>query len=195
MQTPRISTPRLILTPLEPSDAPAMFEYRSDPDVCRFQGYEPASLGDTEAFLAEQIPKDFLEAGQWHSLAIRLQESTLLIGDIALRIPAQKPQQAEIGFTLAPSHQGQGYATEAVSALLTYLLVTLQKHRVFASVDPRNQACLSLLRRVGMRQEAHFRQSLWFKGEWTDDVVFGILRAEWANRLSQKNDLNRDNPS
>jgi RimJ/RimL family protein N-acetyltransferase len=39
-----------------------------------------------------------------------------------------------------------------------------------------------LLKRVGMRQEAHLRQSLWFKGEWVDDMVFGILETEWKNR-------------
>ena len=38
---------------------------------------------------------------------------------------------------------------------------------------------MALLRRVGMRQEAHFRESLWFKGEWADDVVFAILQSEW----------------
>jgi RimJ/RimL family protein N-acetyltransferase len=30
-----------------------------------------------------------------------------------------------------------------------------------------------------MRQEALFRESFWFKGEWTDDLVFAILRSEW----------------
>jgi RimJ/RimL family protein N-acetyltransferase len=30
-----------------------------------------------------------------------------------------------------------------------------------------------------MRQEAHFRKSLWFKGEWVDDVVFAVLASEW----------------
>jgi RimJ/RimL family protein N-acetyltransferase len=33
-----------------------------------------------------------------------------------------------------------------------------------------------------MRQEAHFRESLWFKGEWADDVVFAILESEWQER-------------
>ena len=40
-------------------------------------------------------------------------------------------------------------------------------------------ASLALLRRAGMRQEAHFMESYWSKGEWADDVVFGILEREW----------------
>jgi RimJ/RimL family protein N-acetyltransferase len=66
-----------------------------------------------------------------------------------------------------------------VVALLDYLFTVLNKHRVFASVDPRNEASMALLRSVGMRQEAHFRQSLFWKGEWVDDVVLGLLRSEW----------------
>lgn len=65
--------------------------------------------------------------------------------------------------------------------MIGYLLGPVQKHRVFASVDPRNTRSLALLERVGMRQEAHFRESLWFKGEWVDDVVFAILAAEWRD--------------
>jgi len=50
---------------------------------------------------------------------------------------------------------------------------------VFCSVDPRNQSCLKLLQKVGMRREAHMVESLWIKGAWVDDVVFGILKKEW----------------
>jgi RimJ/RimL family protein N-acetyltransferase len=49
----------------------------------------------------------------------------------------------------------------------------------FASVDPRNQPSVALLEKVGMRQEAHFRQSLFWRGEWVDDIVFAMLRSEW----------------
>ena len=30
-----------------------------------------------------------------------------------------------------------------------------------------------------MRREARFRESLWFKGGWVDDVIYAILRSEW----------------
>jgi RimJ/RimL family protein N-acetyltransferase len=106
----------------------------------------------------------------------------LLIGDIGAHFMSDDPRQVEIGFTVAPTYQGQGFGTEAVSGLLDYLLNSVQKHRVFASVDPRNEPCIALLRRVGMREEAHFRESLWFKGDWVDDMAFGILESEWEDR-------------
>ena len=87
--------------------------------------------------------------------------------------------------TLAPEFQRQGYAAEAFRALLSYLFGTMGKHRVFGSVDPANTASIALVRRVGMRQEAHLVKSLWFRGDWVDDVIFALLEEEWDLQTSQ----------
>jgi hypothetical protein len=55
----------------------------------------------------------------------------------------------------------------------------LGRHRIHASVDPRNLASMTMLRALGMRQEAHHRESLWLRGEWVDDVIFAMLASEW----------------
>jgi len=183
---PEILTRRLRLTRLVASDAPALFEYRSDPEVCRYQTFEPGSLADAESFIASLLPVVFDTAGSWFQFAIRLRGSDLAIGDIGAHFMAHDPRQVEIGVTVAPARQGQGIGSEAVSGLIDHLLVDCQKHRVFASVDPRNEASVRLLERVGMRREAHFRQSLWFKGAWVDDMVFGVLASEWAARRAER---------
>ena len=56
-----------------------------------------------------------------------------------------------------------------------------ERHRIQASVDPRNVASMALLRSLGMRQEAHFRESLWLQDAWVDDVVFAMLAREWPS--------------
>ena len=119
--------------------------------------------------------------GTWFQLGVRLRESAALVGDLGVHF-FEDGRQVEVGFTLAPDSQGRGLGTEAVVGLLDYLFRHLHKHRVSASVDPRNERSLRLLRRVGMRQEAHFLQSLHFKGEWADDTVFAILASEWSAR-------------
>jgi RimJ/RimL family protein N-acetyltransferase len=182
LEGPEITTQRLLLSQLVPSNALAMYGYRSDPEVCRYQTFEPNSVADVEAFIDNLQSNAFDMAGSWFQFAILLKESGLLVGDIGAHFIADDPRQVEIGFTIAPVHQGLGFGTESVTGLLNYLLVTCQKHRVFASVDPRNEPSIALLKRVGMREEAHFRKSLWFKGEWVDDIVFGILRSEWKRQ-------------
>ena len=52
-------------------------------------------------------------------------------------------------------------------------------HRVVAELDPRNTPSIRLCRRLGMREEAHFVQDLWFKGAWADTGVFAMLESEW----------------
>jgi RimJ/RimL family protein N-acetyltransferase len=109
-----------------------------------------------------------------------------LIGDCGIHVLKSDPRIVEIAITIAPDCQSRGYATEAVNALLDHLLVRLGKHRVFASVDPRNLNSMALMQRIGLRKEAHFVQSLWFKGGWTDDVVFAMLAGEWRSQPSKK---------
>ena len=41
---------------------------------------------------------------------------------------------------------------------------------------------MRLLQRVGMRREAHLIQSVRFKSEWADDIVFAVLASEWRGR-------------
>jgi RimJ/RimL family protein N-acetyltransferase len=94
---------------------------------------------------------------------------------------------AEIGITIAPAFQGNGYATEALNAVLNLLFVQLGKHRVFASVDPCNLRSMALMKRLGLRQEAHFVRGLWFKDGWVDDVVFAMLDDEWRVKQNTGN--------
>ena len=54
---------------------------------------------------------------------------------------------------------------------------------VTATCDARNAVSAGVLERLGMRREGHLRESTWAKGEWTDDLVFGLLAHEWFDQL------------
>jgi RimJ/RimL family protein N-acetyltransferase len=176
---PDILSERLRINDLTPDDAPALFHYRSHPDVARFQSWLPESVDAVRAFIARNTATAFGQNDSWYQLAVRSASTGQLIGDLGVHF-MKDGHQVEIGFTIAPAHQRQRFGTLAVETLLQYLFTVMQKHRVFASVDPRNEPSLALLTRVGMREEAHFRQSLFWKGEWMDDVIFARLRSEWA---------------
>lgn len=172
---------RVKLRRFRPGDAAAFAAYRSDPAVARYQGWDaPYSLRQAEQFTAELATADPDTPGSWFQFAIAgLADDSVLLGDCGAGVQLDDPRQVEIGFTLAPAHQGHGYAAEAVRLLLGYLFGPLGKHRVFATCDPRNAASARLLRRSGFRQEGHHRQSTWAKGEWADDLTFAILAGEW----------------
>jgi RimJ/RimL family protein N-acetyltransferase len=114
----------------------------------------------------------------WFQYAIELKADRFLVGDVGVSLH-ENLMQAELGFTLAGDRQGHGYATEAVRAVLGDLFERRGLHRVSAECDARNDRSARLLRRLGFVQEGHLRQATWLKGEWTDDLVFGLLAAEW----------------
>ncbi len=177
-------TERLVLRELRAADADAMFAYRADPEIMRYQSWEPQSLDDVRAFIAGLATSEPYAPGTWRQLAITLRATGELIGDCGVHVPQHAVEQAEFGITLASAYQGQGYAAEVIQALLRLAFDTLGKHRVFGSVDPRNAASVALMRRTGFRQEAHFVESLRFKGDWADDVVFAMLAREWRAKAA-----------
>lgn len=174
-------TPRLTLRPLRAGDAVALFQYRSHEQVARFQGWVPESVDDAAEFLAKQLQVGWLQPDSWFQLGIEGREGSALIGDLGVHTP-EDPRQVELGVSLAPAAQGKGLATEALRGLIDHLFGSEAIHRIFASVDPDNTAACALLARLGMRCEAHFRQSYWTGDRWVDDVVFAVLRGEWQSR-------------
>jgi len=181
-----LATVRLRLDALREDDAEALFRYRADPLVARYQGWRPARQAEALDFIRTQMQWSPSTRGDWVQRAIRLVDQGTLIGDLGLHIPVDHQESYEFGITIAPEHQGQGYAYEASRALFDYLFDTCDARRIHASIDPRNDASEALMRSLGMRQEAHFRERYWLHDEWVDDVVFAILAREWPEAKKRK---------
>ncbi len=162
------------------ADLADFIAYRSSAQVARYQSWDaPYPRAAGEQFIGELMRGHPDTAGQWFQFAVVLHPGGQLIGDCAAKPDAGDPRQCEIGFTIALAYQGRGYATEAVSLLIGYLFAGRGKHKITASCDARNTASAALLERLGMRREGHLRESTWASGEWTDDLLYGLLRDEW----------------
>jgi RimJ/RimL family protein N-acetyltransferase len=176
----RFETARLILRSFEDRDAQAFADYRSDPEIARYQGWEaPYSLAQAIQFVEEMKIAQPGAPGKWHQLAMELKDTGQIAGDCAFQVLREDARQAEIGITLARASQGQGYATESLTRLLDYLFNDLHMHRVRANIDPQNLASARLMERLGLRHEGRFIDSLWLKGEWRNEDWYAILRREW----------------
>jgi RimJ/RimL family protein N-acetyltransferase len=179
VNAPRIETERLVLERLTEQNAEAMFAYRSHPLVTRFQLWRPVRIEEVRERIRKFEQTIFGAMDSWSQLGVFLRGSGELIGDLGMHFLPPDNRQAEIGFTITPAHQRQGYGTEAVTAAISYLVEVLGKHRVTASVLPENSASRALLKGVGLRLEGRFRQSVWVAGGWEDDVVYAVLSSEW----------------
>jgi RimJ/RimL family protein N-acetyltransferase len=176
-----IETERLLLRPLRPSDADAVFAYQSRADVVRYIPYDARTLEEVQQRLSapDRVRSTLEEAGQAILLAVVRRADDVLVGDVMLAWTSAEHRTGEIGYVFDPVQHGHGYATEAAAALLRLGFEDLDLHRIVARVDARNDASAAVLRRLGMRQEAHLVENEWFKGEWTDELDFAILAGEW----------------
>lgn len=177
-----IRTSRLLLRPLTDDDVEALAEYRSLPEVCRHVPFEPMDVDTVRRRLGTRFGRDTIDGeGQGLLLGVVLaaEEPPVLAGDVMLHWSSEEHKSAEVGYVFHPRHGGHGYATEAVHALLHLAFDDLGLHRVTARVDLRNTASTRVLRRLGMRDEAHLRENEWFKGGWSDELDFAILEDEW----------------
>jgi RimJ/RimL family protein N-acetyltransferase len=179
----KLETPRLILRRFRDDDLTALVAYRANPEVSRYQMWESYDEVKGRELLEKVKGKNPGDTG-YFQFALEYKTTGELIGDLMIKTDEQDKRLAEIGYTLAHAFHGKGLACEAATALIDYAFNTLKMHRLSATADPRNLASLKLLGRLGFRKEAHFVKSLWFKGDWADDVVYGLLEEEWPAKSS-----------
>lgn len=172
-----LRTERMVLRTHVSSDSAALHTIYTRPDVARFLLDEPWTPERAAEKTAERLPKTDLN-GDSGALALVIEHDGRVIGDVLLWLTDRDRGVAEIGWVLDPSAGGQGFAQEAVRAVLALAMDHYRLHRVAAQMDGRNLASARLAERVGMLREAHLRQDWWSKGEWTDTVVFGLLGSD-----------------
>jgi aminoglycoside 6'-N-acetyltransferase len=181
-----IRTERLELRLMRDEDVDDVHAWMSDPEVVRYQLYEPRSREVVAEKVRESAAATRLEkVGDFLQLAIALPESgddrERVIGCIYFPLRSIDDSTAEIGWALTAAYQGKGYAFEAAKVMLGLAFDTLGLHRVYAELDPRNAASIALCLRLGMRPEAYFVEHMMFKGEWADTGIYAILDREWKN--------------
>jgi RimJ/RimL family protein N-acetyltransferase len=170
----QIKTQRTVLRRLSLSDSQALFDYRSLPEVYRYQGWFPKTLADAEDFIREHSLETKGEIGQWVQLGIYSRIDDFLMGDCGYQTISK--DEAEIGYTLAPPFHGKGIATEIVATLLNYLFEHAYFSKIKASTDPENNPSIRVLEKTGFQKIQLLRKSLEIRGELKDDLIFGRLK-------------------
>jgi RimJ/RimL family protein N-acetyltransferase len=182
-----LETQRLVLREFREDDGPAIHEYAADPEVVRYVEWGPNTWEETQGFLSKKLA-DRREAPRIsYELALELKDEARLIGSCGLGIrQGLWDRTADIGYVLRRGYWHHGYTTEAALALVDFGFRRLQLHRIFATCDVRNVASARVLEKVGMRQEALFKQDRLQKGVWRDTYLYAILDEEWSavGRLS-----------
>lgn len=175
-----IDTERLVIRALRGDDAERLAIYRSDPDVARFQGWSRFLREDADTLIAQMRDAMPGTPGEWYQFGIALRSTDQLIGDCGVRPRSNAPEVAEIGYTISREHQRNGFAREAVSAIIDYAFGSMVLRKLVAITDHENDRSVRLLVRLGFRREALMPESTWRDGRWHDEIVFSLMCADWA---------------
>ena len=176
-----ISTPRLLLRPFAPSDAALLCDLAGKRRIADTTISIPHPY--TREYADAWIVKQAHEAGPAaHTVhwAIALNDyPDALIGYTCIKNIDREHLEGELGFWLDEASGGQGYATEAAAATVTYAFHHLGLNRICAHHMVRNPASQRVLERIGMKLEGRLRQRVRKWEVFEDVLLWSILREEW----------------
>ena len=173
---PELKTKRLLLRKLDKTDAKEIFFLRSNEDVLRYLGREPtASITEAEEFIGK-INKgiDENEAILWGITF--LDNPSVVIGTICLWNIQKENLRGEIGYVLHPDFWGKGIMTEAINCVNEYGFNVLDLHSIEGVITPANIASAVVLERTGYVKEGHLKESFYFRGEFSDRIIYSRLK-------------------
>ena len=114
-------------------------------------------------------------------LNVAIEHAGELIGDFGVGWD-DDGTEAEIGYTLRPEHQGKGFATEVVGAVVARLFAE-GVERITSSLAPENVASVRVLEKTGFRHEASSRIQI--RGEFVDDDLYVVVTGDPSTRQAQ----------
>ena len=163
-----IVTQRLRLRRARPDDLEALHAIFIHPAAMRYWSTPPhADLAETRAWLEAMIAAPPDESDDF---VIEF-EGRVICKAGCWRLP-------EIGYILHPDDWGQGFAFEALSAIIPHVFARFPIPAIEADVDPRNAASLSLLERLGFKEVRRAERTAKIGDEWVDSVYLALPRPD-----------------
>jgi RimJ/RimL family protein N-acetyltransferase len=160
-------------------DFAAVHAYASDPLVTRWTSWGPNSEAETREFLDRAVRELAEQPRGNFSLAMIDRATGALFGSGGIYRRRGFYREYEMGYVLHRDWWGRGFASEVARALVAFGFGELGAHRIYAQVDPENEASGRVVTRLGFTREGHLRKDMLKHGTWRDSLVFGLLEEEW----------------
>lgn len=175
-----ITTDRLIVRAVRVEDLADLLEINGDDEVTHFLPYATwQTLDDARAWFERM--RGLVETGAAVQLVIERRADAKVIGTALVFKYDEGSDRAELGYVIGRAHWRQGYADEALRALLTHAFDVLHLRRIEAEVNPDNLASNALLRALGFVHEGLLRERWVAKGRAYSVNVYGLLAPDWAS--------------
>ncbi|MCI3943807.1 GNAT family N-acetyltransferase [Pseudomonas syringae] len=175
---PTVRTSRLLLTALQPEQAPTLSRLADEPTIAAMTSALPSpyTLAHAQAFIA-QAHEQFA-AGQTLSLGVHVKETGALAGVASFRFSTLH-QHANLGYWIGVDYRNNGYTSEAVRGLMTYGFTHMNFHRIAGQCFSDNLASAKVLEKCGLMYEGCMKGAFLKNGVFKDMLLFGLLRAQY----------------
>ncbi len=168
-----LETERLTLAPLTADDAPLIYPFLSDAEVMSNLDQEPIEDPDeVTGRVAAQV--DEMSAGDAAYWAVRHSSSGAFLGYCEFIDIDKRHERAELRFVIDRKGWGQGYGSEAVSALLAHAAANGLKSLV-ASIHVGDNRAERLLEKLGFKAEGYLKGAVHRDGERRDRRLYGLM--------------------
>jgi len=177
-----LQTDRLLLEPLGPQHAAALYAPLSDPRLYLFIPQDPPSspqrLRERYVALAARRSPDGREV--WLNWVMRRRDTGGDVGTVEATVLAD--QTAFLAYMVFPLYQGQGFAREGCVRVLAHLVEDYHVPRVAADIDTRNNASIHLVEALGFERSGTTRSADFFKGEPSDEYRYELRASKRDQR-------------
>ena len=175
---PDIRTPRLQLNQLSKLDRQEIFSIFSDPAVIKHYDVERfKTIGEADRLVEYFDARYESDTGiRW---AIRHPQTGKLLGTCGYTNWNKYDHSAVIGYELAKHSWGEGYAFEAVKAIVDFIFAEsfhFYVNRVEALILPSNKPSEKLVKKIGFSFEGTLRGKCYWNDDFHDMNMFGLLR-------------------
>jgi RimJ/RimL family protein N-acetyltransferase len=179
-----LTTGRLLLRQWRDEDLAPFAALNADPEVMR---YFPAPLTRTQSDEFARFAQGMIAVHGWGLWAVEVRGGAPFIGFVGLNRPrfeAHFTPAIEIGWRLDRPQWGQGYATEAAAAALTFAFEEPDCSEVVSFTSLINEPSLRVMRRLGMSHDPadDFDHPALADGPLRRHALYRMPREQWLRQ-------------
>ena len=174
---PSLETSRLILRPLEISDAESIYAYAKNPSVSQYTLWEPhQSVKDSLSYIKNYAFRYYAEGNPEPFGMVLKTNPGRVIGTAGCFWVSKDAKSMELAYALDEAHWGKGITSEACQAVLDYCFKTFALKRIQSRCKRENKASARVMEKIGMTYEGTLKSSLFHRGRHWDMCHYAFVR-------------------
>ena len=177
--TQTIQTQRLVLRKITSDDLEMIYNFMRDPELTKYEDWIPHESVDYTRGFISWLTGDY-QTEQTYCWGI--QSGGEIVG-LAM-VAGANEHSGSIAYYIKKNLWSNGYATEAVNAILDFMFVEVGVDRITAKHAIENKASGKVLKKVGMRYRGHVKEFEYYtsKSQWQDCDFYAITREQYIRK-------------